>query len=336
MESGWERTEAVLTLDKPTIQAMVASVLPAYTVVACERVSGGLANTTYRLTCRVHAATSTETGTQTLALRVYQRDAAACARELALSQRVGHVVPMPEILAAEPSGQPFGWPYSLSRWVAGRELRAVLPGCSLDEKRQVAAALGETLAAISQFTFPAAGFLASDLTVVDTLAVQPDGLLAYLRQQLFECGGARSLGERRAAELEALVTRNAARLQRGEAALLHGDYKPSNLRMRRSAEGWHVAGVMDWEFAFVGDPVFDIGILLRDPAALPASTYADFAQGYQRSGGRLPSDWLPLARMFDIFNLTMFLATSAVESVRAREVRAHIADSMRLLTSLGW
>lgn len=44
-------------------------------------------------------------------------------------------------------------------------------------------------------------------------------------------------------------------------ALVHGDYRPSNVLLARTDRP-KVAGVLDWETAFLGDPLTDLGYLL--------------------------------------------------------------------------
>jgi len=51
-----------------------------------------------------------------------------------------------------------------------------------------------------------------------------------------------------------------------QAVLVHADYNGKNLLMQSTHEGWQVAAVLDWEFAFAGSPLFDTGNFLRHEA----------------------------------------------------------------------
>ncbi len=44
----------------------------------------------------------------------------------------------------------------------------------------------------------------------------------------------------------------------GKLSLLHGDFRPKNLLW----EGDKISGVLDWAFAMIGDPYYDLGIFL--------------------------------------------------------------------------
>ena len=86
------------------------------------------------------------------------------------------------------------------------------------------------------------------------------------------------------------------------AVLQHGDFKASNLH-------WTTSGallVLDWEFAFAGPPLMDLGQLVRWPVPRP---FLDaFESGYKSKGGRLPQDWTERAAAFDLVNLVDLLA----------------------------
>src|SRR4029453_13655502 len=64
----------------------------------------------------------------------------------------------------------------------------------------------------------------------------------------------------------------------GRTALVHADFNPKNLLVDPATGG--VTGVLDWEYAYAGAPLADLGNLLRfetDPvfAAAAAGTYID-------------------------------------------------------------
>jgi hypothetical protein len=63
--------------------------------------------------------------------------------------------------------------------------------------------------------------------------------------------------------------------------------------------------VFDWEFAWAGPALFDLGQLLRwNP---PDAFVAGVERGYRAAGGQLPARWQRLAELFDLFNLIGFL-----------------------------
>ncbi|MGB3437670.1 MAG: phosphotransferase, partial [Actinophytocola sp.] len=87
------------------------------------------------------------------------------------------------------------------------------------------------------------------------------------------------------------------RLRSTTTHLIHGDYSPKNILVRRGGSDPDVT-VLDWEVACAGDPVFDLAFLLTHLVAksvhLPARTEelraacALFAGTY----GPVDDDWL--------------------------------------------
>jgi len=85
---------------------------------------------------------------------------------------------------------------------------------------------------------------------------------------------------------------------------VHSDFNPKNILVRDSA----VVAVLDWEFAFAGTPLFDVGNMLRFSDGYP-STYVDgFVAGFRAGGGHLPERWREISEALDLFALADFLA----------------------------
>jgi fructosamine-3-kinase len=104
----------------------------------------------------------------------------------------------------------------------------------------------------------------------------------------------------------------------GPPVLLHGDFKPANLR-------WTPAGelvVFDWEFALAGPALFDVGQLLR--WSPPAAFVDGFAAGY----GALPAGWRRTAELLDLVNLVELGRRAAPGSRRAADVARRIAATL--------
>ena len=139
------------------------------------------------------------------------------------------------------------------------------------------------------------------------------------------------LGLELAARVRETVESNAGRVEAvwSDAVLVHADYKPWNLLVREEASGsagpdaaaprasgaapanraaaWHLAGVLDWEFACAGCRLIDFATFLRDEEARPAGYGDAFASAYVAAGGMLPDDWRRLTRLVDLLNLTQLL-----------------------------
>ena len=90
----------------------------------------------------------------------------------------------------------------------------------------------------------------------------------------------------------------------GARQLVHGDFNPKNLLVRRGAgAGWAVAAVLDWEFAYSSTPLADVGNMLRFSDEHPPGFGAGFVAGFRAHGGQLPARWREISRAVDLYAL---------------------------------
>ena len=106
--------------------------------------------------------------------------------------------------------------------------------------------------------------------------------------------------------------------------LTHADFNGSNVLVHQTPEGWRVAAVLDWEFAFAGAPFFDFGNLLRAPLGDLDGFAEAVAMGYREAGAAMPADWRELARIADLTAWADFLN-------RADATQQVIADARRMI-----
>jgi thiamine kinase-like enzyme len=93
--------------------------------------------------------------------------------------------------------------------------------------------------------------------------------------------------------------------------LCHSDFNQKNILIRRNADGRHeLAAVLDWEFAFSGSGVIDIGNLLRFEHESPAVESSRFADAYRAAGGHLDKAWREQALFADLLAQCAFLIHS--------------------------
>ncbi|HLQ30869.1 MAG TPA: aminoglycoside phosphotransferase family protein [Ktedonobacteraceae bacterium] len=317
MQDGWERRHQFITLDIPTITDMLRPVLPGKKVVSATPLDGGLVNTNYKL--------SIAGLDEAYVLRIYARDHQACRKEVDIFRLVHDRVPVPEVLYADTEGARYGSPYTLTKWVEGIMLSKILAGANTaDSSRghnelgtecgpytseiaysEIAYSLGSVLAAIGSYTFPQPGFFGPGLKVEQP----PWSAMDYIEECLFQGKAGQRLGETLTQRLWKLIEDNAVYLNEveGAFALVHADYKGPNILMRHVANGWRTAAVLDWEFAFAGSSLFDIGNMLRYDKQLPPEFEPHFIRGFLQQGGKLPSEWKRISKLLDLVNLCGFL-----------------------------
>ena len=183
-----------------------------------------------------------------------------------------------------------------------------LPLLPLTDAPATGAAVGRALAEIHAVTYPETGVLAGDLSIARPFP--PDGWTHY------GGGYARAmLGEAEPFLDPALVARVRAfvdELDDGSAApvgtpvLSHCDFKVSNLHLMPGGE----LVVLDWEFAWAGPRLLDIGQLLRWQP--PEPFVRAFADGYRAGGGELVDGWRRIAASVDLGSLLAVFAHNPI------------------------
>jgi Ser/Thr protein kinase RdoA (MazF antagonist) len=298
---------------------------PGRAIISAEPLATGCVNTNYRI--------ELEGAPSPVVLRLYLRDMAACAREERLLRLVAGAVPAPRVLYADQRVERFRLPWLLMTWVEGVPLPEALAALRPDEAPSLAAALGATAAAIGAFPFATSGFFGPDLSIAEPLdapaKMTRDRVLSLLYQgRAGERLGTdltrrlRSLVEARAGELDALA---------GRVALVHADFRDSNLLVKREAGEWRVMGALDWEFAYAGPSLFDLGSLLRREAALPPGFAGHAVAAYRAAGGFAPPGWRRMTLLMDLMNLCGFADIPDTRGTMLADVTALIEATVARL-----
>ena len=314
--ASWSRREPLVILTPEEARALLAVAAPGRAIRTMAPLTAGLANTNYRV--------ELDGPPSPVVLRLYARDAAACAREERLLRLVAGAVPTPTVLYADPDATYFRLPWMLMTWVEGVPLPEALASLPPDEAPSLAAALGATAAAIGSLPFPASGFFGPDLAIADPLDPPTEMTHTQLQRLLFEGRAGERLGAELTARLWSLVEEHIAELDAlaGRISLVHSDFRDSNLLVARELSGaWRVSGVLDWEFAFAGPSLFDLGSLLRREATMLPPGFAGYVvAAYRAHGGFAPPGWRRMTLLMDLMNLCGFADMSDTRGAMLADV----------------
>ena len=110
-----------------------------------------------------------------------------------------------------------------------------------------------------------------------------------------------------AAEVIAAAADPLARSVGRARQLVHSDYNGKNLLAVGGDGRWSISAVLDWEFAFSGSPLTDVGNMLRFRAGGPPGFAGGFVAGYRDAGGQLPERWREISEALDLYALADFL-----------------------------
>jgi len=312
MREQWRR-HPPLEFPLATLGALIQPVAPGRRVIDATPTEGGLANTNIRV--RLDDGTS-------LLVRIPTRDPDGWTREAALHRAMAGIAPR-LLYAAGRSA--IDRPVLILEWIEGDRLERVAPAMADAALAVLARALGTSLAAIHALRFATTGSLDAGLAVATPYAVGAAGLRAFLDRCLVRGRGGERLGAGLTQAILALVAREGHRLDTalGSPCLVHADFNASNILIRDG----RVAAILDWEFAFAGDALFDFANITRPPLGQRAGFAEGLAWGYRAAGGTLPEDWPRLARLVDLYNWADFLA-------RPDPGQALIGDATRMIAAV--
>jgi aminoglycoside phosphotransferase (APT) family kinase protein len=329
MEEGWERPPR-LELGPDQMRHLVEPAFPGREVADFAALSTGLANTNIRFRLRGEE--------RTYVLRLHTRDPDAARRELELMNYLAASpvarVPVAPLVYSDPGPERGEYPYSIWGFVEGTLLQELFKALRPSDLVDIAGACGCVLASISAHRFPECGELGPNLSVVREYGCPSRFVPDVVHRALFDGRAGERLGRELRDALWRVVERAAPRLTAidDRYTLVHGDYKRSNLLIGRPAAGWEVSAVLDWEFAFAGPPLVDVGLFLRAGEALPDGFREAFASGYRDAGGVLPDDWLPLSRLVDLVSQVIFLDDPRERPRVFAETTEVVKETVRLLS----
>jgi aminoglycoside phosphotransferase (APT) family kinase protein len=279
-----------LDLDPPILDWLIRHALPGHRITGTEPLTGGYVNDNLLIV--------SHTGDRYVLRRYRRRN--TCAIEAALAARLVGVVPVPEVVAADPDGTHAGEPVLLSRFVPGTLLSETLSDSTSANPADLGRATGETLAAIGTVEFPYPGFFED--SSLEPVRFEPTERLATFVVDRIETAELSDADKKRLIELakgyEPLLATVASARQ-----LVHADFNPKNILVRDSS----VAAVLDWEFAFSSTPLFDVGNMLRFAERYPHGYLEGFRAGFVAGGGVLPAGWERISAGLDMFSLVDFL-----------------------------
>ncbi len=322
MKELWERQAAYLELDHPTLTELVQPAFAGAEVVAAAIMTGGFSNTLYKVQLAGQA--------RPIVVRLYTRDATSCQKDIDLFGLLQGLVPIPELLFTDPQGTIAGVPYAITSYAAGTTLADVLARGTHEEIGGATFAAGRVLAQLGTVTFGSSGFFGPGLVVAQEMTTDRDMFRGFIGNCLFAGGAGERLGPEVTEQLWEFVTNHAGLLDvlAHETALVHSDFNGPNIMVEQRAGQWAVTAVLDWEFAFAGTQLFDIGNMLRNEHRLPPVFAEQCMAGFVAEGRSLSPDWRRQAKLLDLLSLVDFLTRSTGGEPMIRDVSELIVATM--------
>jgi aminoglycoside phosphotransferase (APT) family kinase protein len=226
-----------------------------------------------------------------------------------LSHKVSELS-VPKVLWRASEHFPGGLGAFAMTYVEGHLLANIEDNLSTAACRDICEQLALAAARIHHLRFPHCGLLGPGPKVVEPFASFADGTVRFMESCLDNTNLRRRLGAERFRRLrQSLIHRPDLHEPSVTHQLCHSDFNQKNFLIRRSANGrHHLAAVLDWEFAFSGSSVIDIGNLLRFEHESPAVESSWFADAYRAAGGHLDKAWREQALFADLLAQCAFLS----------------------------
>jgi Ser/Thr protein kinase RdoA (MazF antagonist) len=218
-------------------------------------------------------------------------------------------VPVPKVLWRASEHFPGGTGAFAMTYVEGNLLADIEDSLSGASCRDICEQLAFVAARIHDLRFPQCGLLGPGPKVTEPFANYAAGTVGFIQSCLDNPNLQRRLGANRCHRLHHCITHRPDLHEPFVThQLCHSDFNQKNLLIRRDANGrYHLAAVLDWEFAFSGSSVIDIGNFLRFEHESPAVESSWFADAYRAAGGHLDQAWREQALFADLLAQCAFL-----------------------------
>ena len=320
-KSGWKVATTPPPLSATTVESLLSPWLGSRRVAVADPLDGGLMNRNYK----IRFADSPEA----FVLRFFDRDASTCAKEAAVLRLVGGDVPVPRVLHVEPNGAAGFPPFLVLEFIDGISLRELKRRGDLRSIGEAAYDAGRALAGLARHRFDRSGLLSAALTVEAGMYenVTTSALIDHFAES--------PVFQRR---IDAQLTRRVKAWARSRESqisgpsnisLTHGDFNAANILVREQDGRWTVAAILDWEFAFAGSPLCDVGNMLRYERVDRPRFEPHFSRGCVDGGLQLSDDWREQARLADLPALCELLSREALPDSVVDELRGLIDDTSR-------
>jgi aminoglycoside phosphotransferase (APT) family kinase protein len=218
-------------------------------------------------------------------------------------------VPVPKILWRTRGHLPGGLGAFAMIYIDGEPLAKIEDSLSRADCRHICEQLALTAAQMHEIRFAQCGLLGPGPRVTEPFASYVAGTVGFFDSCLDNPHLQRRVGADRWKRLRhCLIHRPDLHQPSWTHQLCHSDFNQKNLLIQRNPNGrYQIAAVLDWEFAFSGSSVIDIGNLLRFEHESPAVESAWFADAYRAAGGHLDNAWREQSLFADLLAQCAFL-----------------------------
>ena len=299
-DSEKKRRELVASLSTQRISDILNTALPKSALTSVEELQGGCRNVNLLLRFD---------GTQVpLVMRIYVRDPAMCQKEVCILTSAAHHLPVPEIIYVGENGEEGIGPFVLYPYIEGLTFQELKSAGNLEDMAKAAFAVGQSLARLQAVSPP------------PPLASSP---YASAEQSLSSRVLIQRIGERERDRLQDFISGWLSQVTDlyEDNVLVHGDFNNRNTIIGRQGDQWLVMGILDWELAFPGSPLWDAARFICYERKARPYREPHFLNGFREEGGELPENWADFSRVVNAISIAQSLSDSDVPARFIPELR---------------
>jgi aminoglycoside phosphotransferase (APT) family kinase protein len=321
MKSGWERSYKLIIPDKDTVNNMLKPFLIETQVIHIQLLSGGLNNSNLKITTNTN---------EIYVLRIYGENNNSMDVERKILKILKDRVPVPHSLYYDSSCSKFDYPFIILSWIQGVQLSEILNRGNKSVISNAVREIGALLAKVHSITFPSSGFFDENLNIQEFIKLDANQFLMYIEESIVNGLAITHIGSDLSAKVFQFAQEHAYIIDDLviQNSLVHGDFNPLNILATDSERCINITGILDWEYAFSGSPLMDIGNMLRYEDVSNTEFLSLFISSYQDNGGLLPPKWLQKAKLLDLIALCELLNKKECGEVRVRDIKRLIHNTI--------
>jgi fructokinase len=295
-------------IEHAQFRQVLTRVFPNRELRSIELLEGGLTNRNY-------LARFDGTG-DCAVLRIYSHGPEVCEKELGILRAASYVVPVPEVIHADPKGEDGAGPYIVYRFAEGITFLELKAKGSGEDMASAAYAIGMALAPVRMIApngFPGstAGYRLPNEWIDSNLLEQ--------RLGAWEINRLRAFVDAWWPWIQPLYA---------DRALVHGDFNNRNTIVKHDGGRWTVTAILDWERASLASPLWDAARFICYESPHRPLREPHFANGFRDGGGTLPEDWTHFARTINAISAAESLTRSDLPPAFIPELRELVVAAM--------
>ncbi|WP_341985422.1 aminoglycoside phosphotransferase family protein [Rossellomorea oryzaecorticis] len=321
MKAGWERSNEYIMPDMYTIQNMLNPFLKGKRIDQVQRLSGGLNNSNIKIITNTN---------EIFVLRIYPKENKSMKIESEIAKLLEGRVPVPKVLYSDSSCSVFNYPFLLMNWVRGEQLSEMMDRKNEKIIWRAATAAGAALAEVHKMKFHDSGFFDGQLNIKEHVKINANTFIAFIEEILKKGYVIKHIGGKLCSSVLNFSKEHAFLLDDpGEQnSLVHSDFNPLNILVEEEDSSIRISAILDWEYAFSGSPLIDIGNMLRYEGVTSIGMLKPFILSYRENGGVLLHEWLQRAKLLDLIALLDLLNKEECGEVRVKDITRLISHTM--------